>query len=99
MTRDYVRLLRDSDVPPPFHVRLVRYLVEGRQPDLFLLAVLVNDLDGAVLCADDESAAALVPLVRWLRRYAPSPAWRSPLNVDAWIADHQSPLSHGSRPS
>lgn len=62
-----------------------RYLERGESPGAFGIAVLCNDLRGALLRGDRESVADLEHLVRWLWNEAPANAWGSVDNVEAWI--------------
>jgi hypothetical protein len=74
----------ESGIPAHMHEGLVSYLTEGRLPGRFLLAVLENDLMGAVRAADLENRAALWQWVCWLQDYAPAESWGSPGIVEAW---------------
>lgn len=69
-------------VPAAVQVALQRYFERGLDPGGFVRAVLENDLVQAVLRHDGETD--LVELVRWLWQAAPSDAWGSPAQVDAW---------------
>lgn len=59
---------------------LRRYVEHGIAPGRFLAAVLKNDLEGAVLWADPASLRQLGPIVQWLIRELPMPAWGSEAN-------------------
>lgn len=50
----------------------------------FLLAVLQNDLRGAVLRADPENTTGVVGLVRFLHEFCPALCWGSPERVANW---------------
>jgi hypothetical protein len=58
----------------PMHTRgaLERYVVNGYEPGSFLMAVLTNDLMGAVGRADDMNRYALFDICLWLYNEAPS---------------------------
>ena len=76
--------LRRAGVPEHLHDGLVDYLVGHLRPGSVLRAVLENDLLASVSRADETSAAAIVPIVRFLCNYAPIIAWGSPAHVQAW---------------
>ena len=79
------RNLRASGVPETLHDGLRNYLVHGYRPGSFLMAVLRNDLAGAVARADDESAAGLAATVRFLFNYAPAWCWGAEDRVLMWL--------------
>jgi hypothetical protein len=72
----------------PAHLRrtLHTYLLAGTVPlqSPFLLAVIANDLAGAVEAADVIHERHLFPLVRFLRDYAPQAAWGAPERIAFW---------------
>lgn len=72
----------------PAHLRqpLHAYLIGGSVPLVseFLMAVLANNLAGAVEAADVVHERHLFPLVRFLRDYAPTAAWGSPERIAFW---------------
>lgn len=72
----------------PAHLRpgLRAYLVDRQPTGTFLRAVLVNDLNGAVLRADPVSFQALRDIVRLLYNYAPAQSHGSYEAVTAWLA-------------
>lgn len=57
------------------------YIEHGIEPDAFTLAVLRNDLCGALEEGDDY----LFDVVQWLKNNAPSACWGSPEKVEAWM--------------
>ena len=79
--------LQVSGVPPHLHAPLRMYLVHGYHPGHFLTAVLMNDLAGAVVRADDEAAAGLPYIVRFLFNYAPGWCWGSEQRVKDYLAN------------
>lgn len=54
---------------------LDRYVAEGCIPGGFLLAVLTNDLMGAVFRADEENLPALPHICRYVYNEIPSSCW------------------------
>lgn len=79
--------LTERGVPEHLHRGLLAYFTERRPVGHFLTALLENNLVEAMRRADDESAVALRRLVEFLWSHAPAPAWGSPENVRAWLAD------------
>jgi len=53
----------------------------------FLLAVLTNDLFGAVGNADSENLAALPEICRYVYNELPSESWGNKTKVWAWTQD------------
>lgn len=76
-----------TDVPDSLHDGLRLYLDAHIQPGSFLLAVLRNDLAGAVKAADDDCQRALAAIVMWLYWNAPAACWGSPAAVTTWLTD------------
>ena len=72
----------------PAHIRkgLIAYCTERRPVGDFLTAVLSNNLREAVARADNENAANLHGIVRWLYWHAPGLSWGSPQAVKAWLS-------------
>lgn len=72
----------------PEHLRdgIETYIEKGRETGGFLMALLENDLRRAIGSADPTSLAGLPALVRYLNTHAPSIAWGSVANVQAWMA-------------
>lgn len=75
----------------PEHLRpgLRAYLVERQPVGAFLRAVLVNDLQGAVSRADDESYPALREIVAFVHMHAPAHSHGSFEAYTAWIEGAQ----------
>lgn len=72
-------------LPAHTHDALVRHIEAGEDPwDPFFDALLGNDLNGAVLSADDENLVALPHIVGWLYNYAPSECMGSIEKVREW---------------
>ena len=76
--------LADSRVPPHLHEALVRWVEEGIRPGNFLYSVLLNNLEKAVLRADDVSLFGLRPLLQFLVNEAPEGSWGSAKDVANW---------------
>lgn len=72
-------------VPSHLQPPLRDYLLTGTVPvnHRFLMAVLSNDLAGAIETADAEKLLPLFQIVWFLRDYA-APAWGSPERVALW---------------
>jgi hypothetical protein len=81
------RRLIESQVPPPLHSGLLEYFAARRPTGSFLRAVLENDLREACMRADDVNRWEIANIVLFLHSYVPSPAWGSPIAVQAWLAD------------
>lgn len=71
-------------VPPHMHNAVVEYFEHGRIGDDFLLAVMSNDLLGAVTAADDINRQVLPAWVSFLYNFAPDNTWRSREVVHRW---------------
>ena len=74
-----------SKIPEGSRGGLRRYMEHRIEPGHFLMAVLSNDLYGAVARADDTNQAALVDYVKWLCNYADSRSWGSRERVKDWL--------------
>ena len=64
---------------------LYEYIRLRKSPGEFLLAVLRNDLVGAVSYADKQSAKALVPLVIFVYSRVPIICYGNREKVQAWL--------------
>lgn len=71
----------------PEHMRdaMKMYLEHRIEPGSFLLAVLTNDLKGAVGRADHINLKHLTNIVSYCYNEIPSQAWGSPAKVEAWL--------------
>jgi hypothetical protein len=80
----------------PQHLRegMQRYLEDRIRPGGFLVAVLENDLMGAVRRADQDSLAFLDRIMMDFMIDVPPVAWGSPQKVERWLA-RTDPLSKG----
>lgn len=74
-------------VPDNLVPGLIEYLIARRPTGSFLRAVLVNDLRDAAMRASDESARALVQIVRFLVYHAPGQSWGNETLVSVWLSD------------
>lgn len=68
---------------------LKRYFEQGYEPGGFLIAVLTNDLSGAIGQADYRNTQVLKEIMQWVWMEVPSPAWGSFEKVEAWIESKQ----------
>ncbi len=64
---------------------LDRYVNDRLLPGGFLVAVLSNDLFGAVGRADSENLAALADICRYVYNELPSSCWGSKDKIWAWV--------------
>jgi len=64
---------------------ICNYINFGARVGSFLTALLANDLQKAVLKADDQNIKLLREYVQWLTFNAPTEAWGSYEKVNAWI--------------
>jgi hypothetical protein len=71
-------------LPEDAHESLVRYIEHGVLPGHFLVAILINDLVGAVGRADETNAQLIAYYVAWLYAAAPAASWGSPDKVGEW---------------
>lgn len=71
----------------PEHMRgaIERYLNHGIEPGGFMMAVLCNDLVGALGRADHINRERIHDIVEYLYNNAPAACWGSPGKVSAWI--------------
>jgi hypothetical protein len=76
---DYARL------PEAFRAPLADYFERRSAPSEFVLAVLSNDLRGALTIGTDDEREAISPIVSWLYKHAPRFSWGSVATVDAWL--------------
>jgi len=73
-------------IPPRIKIAIDRYVKYGIQPGGFVMAVLSNNLVGAVRRADDTSLKALPNIVHYVNDKIPHNAWGSLKIVEAWIS-------------
>lgn len=74
---------------PPVVLDSLDLYLRGYPPGPFLLAVLANDLAGAVRYGDPRNLDALVEIVKFVYNRLPSNAWGSRAKVELWLARHQ----------
>jgi hypothetical protein len=72
-------------IPERMRGGLARYLMHAIEPGQFLVAVLSNDLKGAVARGDDENQRLLPEYIRFLYNRTPSGASGSPEKVRDWL--------------
>jgi hypothetical protein len=77
--------LRDN-VPEHTLGAIDNYVKHKYEPGSFLYSVLINDLKGAVSCADMMNQAALADIVKYLYNYVPATCWGSEDAVQRWLA-------------
>lgn len=60
------------------------YLIHGVLPGSFLKSIIINDLRGAVLYADDQNVLLLRGIVKWFINHAPPQSHGSYVLMDCW---------------
>jgi hypothetical protein len=73
------------DLPEHMQDGARRYVEDGTKPGDFMVAVLSNDLVGALERADPINAARIHDWAIWLKWEAPGNCWGSSEKVAAWI--------------
>lgn len=73
-------------VPERLRPGLARYVSTGGRMGSFLEAVIANDLHEAISRADDDSLAAIKPIVQFLYNNTPGGCWGSKERVATWRA-------------
>ena len=70
----------------PAHIvgPLYSWILRGKIENLFMQAVICNDLEAACLYADDESLKALRNTILWMRSYAPAECFGSAQAITHW---------------
>lgn len=71
--------------PPLVIESIALYVNAGLAPGAFLMAVLANDLKGAIARADDDTLAHLRDIVGVIFNHIPEKAWGSASKVKAWL--------------
>lgn len=84
MDRDEQRRDVEDQIPPDTVEALRRWTADGVPPGGFLLAVLSNDLLGAMRRADFRNRASLFSIVYWLENFAPTGSYGDPSVIDEW---------------
>jgi len=74
-----------AKIPEAICRELIAYVEEGRAPNATLRAVLENNLGSAITQADVGTAAAMRPLVIFIRTALPARSHGSPAAVREWI--------------
>lgn len=80
-----MRAINYSYLPEHMQGAMQRYIERGIQPGSFLIAVLSNDLMGALKRGDDVNLGALSAYGRFLYCEAPRHCYGSLLHVNKWI--------------
>lgn len=76
-----------EDLPDPALAPELRaFVTEGRLPGTFLLALVCNDLRGAVAAADELNRARLSDWVTYCEEHLPIASWGSPVIVGRWCS-------------
>lgn len=78
-----------SDLPDHMQDAMRLYMERGIEPGSFLMAVLCNDLMGAVSRADHINASRLKDYAAWLYNNAPPQSFGSREKVGRWIESRQ----------
>lgn len=81
----YLERMAVRDVPEHLRGGLMRYLVHRIPPGHFLIAVLSNDLRGAIDRGDETSLMGLANIIRFLVNDVTYTAWGSEVVVRAWV--------------
>jgi hypothetical protein len=79
------KLPPSSDLRPDTFQTLERYYLKGYDPGSYMLAVLTNDLFGAMGAGDSESLFELNHLCTYIYSYLPASAWGSKEKVRAHV--------------
>jgi len=74
-------------IPAHTKAALDRYVNDRIVPGGFLMAVLSNDLFGAVGYADSHNLAALPDIVKYVYNELPSGCWGSKEAIWKWVSD------------
>jgi hypothetical protein len=75
-----------TGIPRYMREGLLRYLDQGVPVGTFLEAVLSNDLERAVLHADENNLPVLRGYIRFLRNNAPPLSYGSKAAYDQWVS-------------
>lgn len=75
-----------NPISPATREAIDRWATTGRRAGGFVMAVLCNDLVGAVRRADEFNILALRSTVAYVYHKCPAPCWGSPEKVEAWAA-------------
>jgi len=75
----------------PEHMRngMLRYAIVGIPPGSFLLAVIDNDLQKSVACADEKNLPLIALYAQWFRFIAPPDCHGSVEKRIAWVRMHK----------
>tara|TARA_R110000824_G_scaffold154956_2_gene327179 strand:+ start:876 stop:1142 length:267 start_codon:yes stop_codon:yes gene_type:complete len=83
-------------IPLPPHMREAakRYIESGIEPGSFMLAVLANDLTGALTQADSDNREAIFQWAKFLQ-VIPTDAWGSYIKVKAYMESKRKEADNG----
>ena len=88
-----MRMIRPLDftdypmIPPHTQAALRRYVEQGVTPGGFLIAVLTNDLMGAIAQADSDNIRVIRDICTFVYNNVPGDAWGNGDKVYAWSSD------------
>jgi len=83
---------RQFHIPDRMMPGIKRYLEQGIEPGDFLVAVICNNLHGAIGQADDENLANLPAFVGYFYNETPRGCWGSQEIMEKWIAKFKEAL-------
>lgn len=84
-------------VPGHIMFSLKQYAFYGQQTGSCLLGILSNDIYNAVGRADNETAANLADIIKFIIRELPANSYGSKFNVDEWLASGGLVGKHGRK--
>ena len=91
MTYFFTKGGHEYHIPDRMMEGLKRWIDHGIKPGSFMLAVLTNDLRGAIERADDENLANLPAYLGYLYNEAPGGCWGSVEKVADWAKKKAQP--------
>lgn len=79
--------MRPNESLCPSHIQeaLLDYANNRHEHGHFVTAVLENNLEGAVVYADERNLPVLPHIVAFTWEHVPREAWGSPQKVSAWL--------------
>lgn len=76
-------------IPRDIKQQIDNYIDEGVPPCEFLQAVLVNDLRGSIIAADETNRYDLYDIVVYLENYVPNMSWGNLERIERWLELHR----------
>jgi len=76
-------------IPLNIKAAIDEYVDHGHPVGGFVNAVLCNDLQEAVVRADEVSLACIVAICKYVFNLTPAPCWGSKEKVRAWMSLHK----------